>query len=412
MVRPERRTRADLLAALAIAVVVAVAAGVIWWTSDARATVSKPAAEATKSAVAADAVPATLKELWTAPSPYTTTPVVAGGRVVTGDGTTVTGRDPVSGAPQWTFARDRELCGVSWVYYYAVAVYPDGRGCGQVSTIDSSTGLRGPTRSGFADKHVELSSDGTTVLAAGSTRLELWRSDMVRVMGYGEVDARVLPAQTGVGKGCTLLNAAASTSAVSVLQACDGQPDVRLTLLLPADQDDQPKLKDVVEKGVTAQSGARVLAVSDTTTAVYLPLPSPRVSVVDETGSELASTPVPEPPSSAEGRNGPGADVSRAGDLFTWWTGTAVMVFDANHLEYRYTIPAAGPVVPLGPAAMMAKKLLIPVTGGIGVYDQATGVSERVIPVTRPPADTAIVPAVSGPTVLEQRGHSVVALGQ
>jgi hypothetical protein len=407
MVRPERRTRADLLAVLAIAVVVAVAAGVIWWTSDARATVSKPAAEATKSAVAASEVPATLKELWTAPSPYTTTPVVAGGRVVTGDGHTVTGRDPVNGQARWTFARDRELCGVSYVYFYAVAVYPDGRGCGQVSTIDASTGARGPTRSGFADKHVELSSDGTTVLAAGSTRLELWRSDMVRVLGYGEVDARVLPAQTGIGKGCTLLSAAASTAAVSVLQSCAGEADVRLSLLLPADQDDQPKLKDVVEKGVTAQSGARVLAVSDTTTAVYLPLPSPRVSVVDETGTELSSTPVAEPPSSAS----PVGTVSRAGDLFTWWTGNAVMVFDANHLAYRYTIAAAGPVVPLGPATMMAKKLLIPVTGGIGVYDQGTGVSERVIPVTRPPADTAIVPAVSGSTVLEQRGHALVALG-
>ncbi|MET0701811.1 MAG: hypothetical protein ABWY93_19335 [Mycobacterium sp.] len=407
MVRPERRTRADLLAVLAIAVVVAVAAGVIWWTSDARATVSQPAAEASQTLVAASAVPATLKELWTAPSPYTATPIVAGGRVVTGDGRTVTGRDPVDGQVRWTFARDRELCGVSYVYFYAVAVYPDVRGCGQVSTIDATTGMRGPTRSGFADKHVDLSSDGTTVLAAGSTRLELWRSDMVRVLGYGEVDARVLPAQTGIGKGCTLLNAAASTSAVSVLQSCAGEADVRLTLLLPADQDDQPKLKDVVEKGVTAQSGARVLAVSDTTTAVYLPLPTPRVSVVDETGTELSSTPVAEPPSSAS----PVGTVSRAGDLFTWWTGNAVMVFDANHLAYRYTIPAAGPVVPLGPAAAMAKKLLIPVTGGIGVYDQATGVSERVIPVTRPPADTAIVPAVAGTTVLEQRGHTVVALG-
>ena len=44
MVKPERRTRADLLAAAAIAVVVAVVAALIWWTSDARATISRPAA--------------------------------------------------------------------------------------------------------------------------------------------------------------------------------------------------------------------------------------------------------------------------------------------------------------------------------------------------------------------------------
>ncbi|CAN5595797.1 hypothetical protein BH09ACT8_BH09ACT8_55180 [soil metagenome] len=405
--RPERRTRGDIVAALAIAVVVAVAAGVIWWTSDARATVSRPAADRSTSAVAATAVPATLKQLWTATSPYTTSPVVAGGVVVTGNGNTVAGLDPATGQTRWTFARDRELCGVSYLYFYAVAVYPDSRGCGQVSTIDATDGTRGPTRSGYADKHVELSSDGVTVLAAGSTRLELWRSDMVRVLGYGEVDARVKPNQTGLGRGCTLLSAAASTAAVSVLQSCAGEDDVRLTLLLPADQDDEPKLKDIPQEGVTAQSGPRVLAVSDTTTAVYLPLPTPRVSVVDETGTELSSTPVREAPSSVS----PVGTVTRAGDFYTWWTGNSVMVFAADNLSYRYTVAADGPVVPLGPATMMAKKLLIPVTGGLGVYNSDTGARERIIGVQRPPADTAIVPSVSGPIVLEQRGHTVAALG-
>ena len=162
-----------------------------------------------------------------------------------------------------------------------------------------------------------LTSDGTTVLAAGSTRLELWRSDMVRVIGYGEVDARVKPSQTGVGKGCTLLSAAASPSAVSVLRSCGGEADVRLTLLRPGKDDDEPELRDVPEVGVSATSGARVLAVSGTTTAVYLPKPGPRVSIVDETGTELFSTPLPAPPTSAAE---PGT-VSRAGDLITWWTG-------------------------------------------------------------------------------------------
>ena len=114
MVRPERRTRADIIAAVAIAAVVAVVAAVIWWTSDARATESRPAGAAAKSVVPARVVPNTLKELWTAASPHTTTPVVAGGVVVTGDGRTVSGRDPITGEALWTFARDRELCGVSW----------------------------------------------------------------------------------------------------------------------------------------------------------------------------------------------------------------------------------------------------------------------------------------------------------
>ena len=57
MVKPERRTRADLLAAAAIAVVVAVVAALIWWTSDARATISRPAASPVKTLAPAKVVP-------------------------------------------------------------------------------------------------------------------------------------------------------------------------------------------------------------------------------------------------------------------------------------------------------------------------------------------------------------------
>ena len=44
MVKPERRTKGDVVAAVAIAAVVAVVAALIWWTRDARATISRPAA--------------------------------------------------------------------------------------------------------------------------------------------------------------------------------------------------------------------------------------------------------------------------------------------------------------------------------------------------------------------------------
>ena len=176
MVKPERRTRADLIAAAAIAGVVIVVAAVVWWTSDARATISQPAVEPVPSLKPAVAVPDSLKQLWTAPSAKTTQPLVVTGAVVTGDGRGMEGRDPVTGATLWSYARDLELCGVTWVYNYAVAVYPDVRGCGQVSTVDAKTGLRGPSRTSYSDRHVTLSGDGTTVLSAGETRLEMWLS--------------------------------------------------------------------------------------------------------------------------------------------------------------------------------------------------------------------------------------------
>ena len=136
MVRPERRTKGDIVAAVTIGVVVAAVAALIWWTSDARATISRPAAVPAPNPTPAREVPASLKELWTAASPATTAPVLVGGTVATGDGRRVDGRDPATGESRWGYARDSDLCGVSWVYHYAVAVYRDDRGCGQVSTVD------------------------------------------------------------------------------------------------------------------------------------------------------------------------------------------------------------------------------------------------------------------------------------
>jgi hypothetical protein len=404
MVKPERRTKADVLAAAVIAVVVAVAAALIWWTSDARATISRPGVGPAPTPRLAHEVPTSLKQLWTAPNAPTDQPVVVAGTVVTADGRAVQGRFPNTGQVRWTYSRDSDLCGVAGVYRFAVAVYRDDRGCGQASTIDGTTGMRGPARSSYADKQVELSSDGTTVLSAGDTRLELWRSDMVRMLSYGEIDARIKPSSKGLHTGCRLTSAAASSSAVSVLEACGRQADLRLTLLRPSKEEDEPDTRNVAEPGIAVNSGARVLAVTETRTAVYLPVPQPRIDVVDETGATVGSTLLPAPPS-------PSSVVSRPGNLITWWTGDAVMVFDAANLTYRYAIKAAGPSVPVGPATMMAGKLLVPVTDGIAVCDPVTGVGEDFLPVTRPPGSSPVIPAVAGSQVLEQRGNTLVALG-
>jgi hypothetical protein len=403
MVKPERRTRTDLAVAAAIAAIVVLAAALIWWTSDARATNSRPARAAVPNLVPAHDVPAALRQLWSAPSPKTTQPVVAAGSVVTGDGSTVEGHDPRTGKQLWSYSRDLQLCGVTWVYQYAVAVYPDVRGCGQVSTIDGSTGMRGPSRSAYADPEVTLSSDGTTVLSAGDSRLELWRSDMVRMLSYGSLDARIKPDIPGPVL-CRLVSAAASSSAVSVLEACPRQADLRLTLLRPAKEEDTPDTRYVQLPGVGEDSGARVVAVSDTTTAVYVPTPKPTLNIIDETGATVASTLLPKPPS-------PAATATRTGDVITWWTGDSVMVFDANGLRYRYTVtPSAGNAA-VGPATILAGRLLVPVTTGYDVFDTTTGASQRHIPLQRSPSQAAVVPAVAGPALLEQRGTTLVALG-
>ena len=402
MVKPERRTKGDILAAAAIVVVVALVGVLIWWNSDARATVSRPAAAPAPTISPARGVPTNLRQLWTAPSPRTDEPVITAGTVVTGDGHEVVGRDPDTGQQRWTFARDRDLCAVTWVYDLAVAAYPDSRGCGQISTVEARTGKRGPTRSSYADTQVTLSTDGTTVLSTGRTRIEMWRSDMVRTLAYGDIDAPINP-PVPPDPPCQFLSTAASSSAASILETCSSFPDVRLTLLKVSKEDVEPEEKYVQQPGLAPDAGAKVIAVSDLRTAVYLPIPHPRVAVYDETGQETASTLLPRPP-------GPNITVSHAGDVITVWMGDSVAVLDGSTLAFRYTIPA-GSAMPLGPGEMMADRLLIPVTGGIWVYEPKTGAFERIIPVDRGDVTGPVVPGVVGTTVVEQRGGTVVALG-
>jgi len=390
------------MAATAIAVVIAAATTLIWLNSDVRATVIRPAATPAPTISSARNVPANLRQLWTARSPRTAAPVITTSTVITADGRELVGHDPVTGQQRWSFMRDSDLCGVTWVYDLAVAVYPDSRGCGQVSTVEARTGTRGPTRSGYEDKQITLSTDGTTVLAAGPTRIEMWRSDMVRTLAYGNIDAPINP-PVPPRPPCQFLSSAASSSGAAILETCTSFPGVRLTLLKVAKEDVNPEEKYVQLPGLNADSGAKVLALSDLRTAVYLPIPQPRVAVYDETGQELSSSLLPRKP-------GPNLTVSRAGDLITVWTGDSVAVLDGSTLTFRYTI-APGSAVPLGPGTMMADRLIIPVTGGIAVYTPDNGNVERVIGVDRGNITGPIVPSVVGTTVIEQRGNTVVALG-
>ena len=403
MLAPERRTKGDLIAAAAIVAAIVVFIAIIWWHSSARATISRPAADATSTAAEADAVPAALTQRWRANSARTLAPVVVSGTVVTGDGRTVTGLDPQTGQQRWVYARDTDLCALSFIYDLAVAVYPDSRGCGQVSGIKASTGQRGPTRTSYADNQVVVTSNGSAVLSAGPTRLELWRSDLVRMLSYGEIDARIKPVNQGVGTGCALMSAAASDAAAAVLEVCRDDSKLRLTLLKPAKEEDEPDTKNVDLPGLAIDSEARVLAVAGTTTAVFVPTPRPQVNVYDETGTVMSQTPLDSPPT----LTGRAPALTRAGEFITWWTGTAVLVFD-DELNYRYTFRDA---TALGPATMMADQLLVPVADGLAVVNPADGAVQRVIPVDHPAGDGPVIPAVSGTMVIEQRGAAIAGFG-
>ena len=344
-------------------------------------------------------------QLWTAHSPETTTPVVGEGTVVTGSGHDLVGHDPTTGAQLWSFARDSDLCAVTWLYDLAVAVYPDSRGCGQVSTVDGLTGRRGPTRTGYADKQIESvhgrhSGAGRRKHPRGAVALRHGAH-----AGLGRMDAPVNP-PVQPQPPCTFLSTAASTDAVSILQACPNVPDLRLTMLKVAKEDVTPDAEVVTadrrQASTPAPRSSRSPARARPSTCPYR-----------SRASSSTTTPARRCPSRrCRDRRAPASWFPGPAASSPYWTGDSVVVFDGTSLTYRYTIGASATATPIGPGVMMANRLLIPVINGMAVFDPGTGQPEHVIPVNRPALSGPVVPGVAGTTVLEQRGDQIVALGQ
>lgn len=415
MPAPERRRRADLVATAVITAAVVAAAVLVWWTSPERATESSPATGEPPAPAAASSPPDAMVEAWRRPDGAAAMPLAVGGTVITADGGTVRGRDYRSGAVRWTYARDLPLCAATAAFGDAVAVFRTGNGCSEITAVDAATGRRGPQRSGNFDDTMELQVGADYITALGSTRLESWRSDLVRTLEYGRVDAPVQP-DSQPRSGCTFESAAASTVQVAVLERCPGDDGVRLTILDPAPDD--PSQPDVLGSQALGIDGtpiehARVVATSGQRTAVVAPDPpggsggetdrEAALLIYDPTVARTHMTGLP--PWSADAVVG-----VRTGPVITLWTGAGpharTVALDAETLTVRWELPGT-----LGPATMMGSDLLVPTPGGLDVVGAWDGLAGRTVGVHRDDgARGPVIPAAVGETVLEQRGSELVAL--
>ena len=399
MLAPERRTRSDVIAALGIALAVIVAVTVVWLRSDARGTTSVTADTALPPLTTSAVLPDILREVWAFPSADSTAPIAVGNAAVTADGSDVVGRDPATGDEVWRYSRNYPLCGAIGSWDRVVAVYQDNRGCSQVTSLVADTGARKDQRNSDADPSVTLSADGTYVISLGDTRMELWRSDLVRTLEYGRVDAPVNPNKQPHA-GCELLSAASSSSRVSVLQKCEGDASNRLTIINPAPKDAQ----EPQEYGTVVlpdSEGARVVAVSGEKTAVYLPAGNgtvSRLSIFDGAGTALVDYPV-------EGVDSERATLRVDKNSITWWTGTQTINLRSNDLTPTWIVEGTS-----GPGTLVSDQLLVPVPNGIAVINPADGAVIRMIGVDRGDVTSPIVIASAGDTVLEQRDGTLVAL--
>ncbi|GAA3953599.1 Rv3212 family protein [Gordonia caeni] len=411
-IAPERRTRLDLVITALLVVAALAAALILWWTAPARSTESVTAEQEPATPLPTESLPTELHELWRAPSGATQVPSVGKATVVTGDGGTMTGRDPATGDELWHYTRDAELCAAVAAWpggeNDALGVYRNSRGCSEVTALDAGTGARKGNRSSDADAEITLSYDKTFALAAGDTRLETWGSNLVRGIEYGRVDAPVNPDVAPERDRCRLFSAASGGDRVAVIERCAPDTGYRLTVL-SSTLTSEEKVREWGSHQITDTShGAPpvVVAVTDDTVSVY--------DGGADSGADAGPTvrlfgvdAVQQSARTVEGEATPptGSLPLTARALVTYWTGRSTVVLDGGTGQPRIQISDT-----IGPGEV-ATGLLVPVAGAVSVRDPVSGRELRRIPVDRGDYTGIVSLRVLGPYVIEQRGDEVVALG-
>jgi hypothetical protein len=409
--RPERRRRGDIAAAALLVVALAAGASLLWRGSDAAGTISLLADPALTAPPPAEAVPAAFAEAWRAPSGASAAPVVAGPAVVTGDGGAVVGRDALTGAERWRYARDVPLCTVGAGF----REQDDGRGrvlavhaggeeyCSEMTALRSATGARDAQRNSDVGPGTRLLDGGSLLALTGADYLEVVRSDLVKTLEYGAVPA---PEQAGrqPRTGCTFTSFTFAPGRLGVVERCPEEPTDRLTVLTP----DGSEGADTPEEQFSVAlptAGAVLVALSDERAAVALPGP-PRLQLLDGAGLPVGMLPLDVPAADlAAPPPGGVAAVATDADRVYWWTGSRTVALDGADLAPLWTVDGT-----LGPALPYAARLLVPVPDGLLEIDPVSGTVTRTLPLSRAEPAAPVRLAAAGAVLLEQRGSELVAL--
>ncbi|MCP2332250.1 hypothetical protein G443_002520 [Actinoalloteichus cyanogriseus DSM 43889] len=403
VVKPERRTRGDVVVASLLMVGVLAVGAVLWRTSDLAGTTAEPSVLPVVAPDPAVALPAGLQELWRADSPATSSPVVAGPAVATASGGEVVGRDALTGEPRWRYARDLELCTVSAAWERAVAVYRRGDFCSEVTTLDGATGDRAGQRHGDSEPATELVTDGRYVATTGERFVEIFGSNMVMTLEYGDVPAVVNPNRQP-RSDCRYLSTLLAEGRLALIERCPTDVTDRVTLLT-AKPDDSDRPEETYSQTLD-DVGARLVALTDDHLALWLPNPS-RIVVYDtERGDRLAEHPVDTTAEDLDRASSQVPETTASPSHVYWYTGRSTVALSLSDLSPSWSVPDT-----LGSGAVLAGRLLVPEPGGHAVVDTVTGERVATLPVDRGGHAGPVRTSVLGPVLLEQRASEVVALG-
>ncbi|WP_408924515.1 hypothetical protein ACKFRU_01650 [Corynebacterium tuberculostearicum] len=402
-----RSTPADWKATGIIAVVCAIAVGGAAITANInQAHLSQAAVPGDKDAPALADVPEALHESFSLPNE----PVPGQYRAVSAHGLTITHADHTltatnpDGSEAWTYERtDADLCSLSTAWDKIVASYKTGVGCGDTVAISAATGEYDSTRSAVNSEEVVPVSSNDRVGTVSTDRIDLWRSDLVRTVEYGDVEAKQEPDKQP-HEDCTISSALTRTENLALTESCPDKPGATWLRFQDTTPDDSRE-PDIAADVDIAIDGARLVAVGQKAAAVYRPGPNPTIESYDNKGEKLDSTSAEPSPDIDAGASPFAPATADLPHHMTWFDGSRLYLFKPSDLAVDHVVEDA-----IGTPIAVDEHMLVPTQEGIAVMDWSTGKTLRTIPVDRGSYHGPVYLTLAGDTIVETRGDQVVGL--
>ena len=269
--------------------------------------------------------------------------------------------------------------------------------------IDAATGEYDSTRSAINSDEVVPISSNDRIGTVSTDRIDLWRSDMVRTVEYGDVEAKQEPDKQP-HEDCTLSSALTRTENLALTESCPDKPNTTWLRFQDTTPDDS-RQPDIAADVDIATDGARLVAVGQKAAAVYRPGPHPSIESYNNEGKKLDSSPA-EPSPAIDTGDSPFAPATA--DLphhMTWFDGSRLYLFKPSDLSVDRIVDRA-----IGTPVAVDEQMLVPTKEGIAVMDWSTGKTLRTVSVDRGAYRGAVYLTLAGDTIVEARGDKVVGL--
>ena len=404
----ERATRTDLVTAAVIAAVVVLTAALVVLTGTA-ARARFDSADAQPSYGPAVLQPAALAEVYRVPSEGTGAPLVTRGNLVTvaADGR-LTGYEAGVATEKWHYDHPGSLCGVAFYSENLVSVWTGAAGCSDVTALNPTDQVYSGTRqSAFADSLTMWHTWGHALIQSPE-RVEIWRSDLVRTVEYGQVQA---PQESAMQPrtGCTIGSAGLDDERFAVSERCPGDSSERLTISKTVPEDSRKP-----EEIASGPTGADGLWIMDVTADHVLALQKlgNTWSVERYTSPEQHRTVLKLP---GEPAMKPSPDTVAVDDHVRWFDGSDTHSFTVDQGTHAWTARGTlGPGMAVGYGTGADDNgpyqwTMLPTAEGFSVLASADGAEQRRMRLETPRSAELIGLSQVGDILYERRPGEIVA---